>query len=163
METYERIRILRKNLKLSQTEFGEKLGVSRTVIKNIELNVLARPDQKMSLYKLICSTFNVNEEWLLNGVEPMFVQPSTFSLDNLADQASPIELEFIKAYFELDPNIRKTVIDHFASRLSSALAPDSQESVKAKIDREVEAYRADLELEARQASSVSDMSGEKEA
>ena len=100
MEIYERIRILRKkHLKMSMESFGGKLGVSRDTINNIELNRLARPDQKMSLYKLICSTFNVNEEWLLNGVEPMFVQPSAFSLDNLADQASPIELEFIKAYF----------------------------------------------------------------
>ena len=164
MELHERIKELRKDhLKLSQTEFGERLGVSRSVINNIERNVLARPDQKLSLLKLICSTFNVNEEWLLNGVEPMFVQPSAFSLDNLADQASPIELEFIKAYFELDPNIRKTVVDHFASRLSSAFDPDSQESAKAKIDREVEAYRADLELEARQASLVSDTPDEKEA
>ena len=164
MEIYERIRILRKkHLKMSMESFGGKLGVSRDTINNIELNRLARPDQKMSLYKLICSTFNVNEEWLLNGVEPMFVQPSAFSLDNLADQASPIELEFIKAYFELDPNIRKTVVDHFASRLSSAFDPDSQESAKAKIDREVEAYRADLELEARQASLVSDTPDEKEA
>ncbi len=63
METYERIRELRKNhLHLSQTEFGERLGVSRSVIKNIELNALARPDQKLSLIKLICKEFSVNEE-----------------------------------------------------------------------------------------------------
>lgn len=163
MEIYERIRILRKkHLKMSMESFGEKLGVSRDTINNIELNRLARPDQKMSLYKLICSTFNVNEEWLLNGTEPMFAQPAAFSLDNLAAQATPIELEFIKAYFELDPNIRKTVVDHFVSHLSSAV-PKSQESVKAQIDREVDAYRADLELEARQASSASDMPDAKEA
>ena len=51
MEVYERIRFLRKNiLKMTQTEFAEHLGVTRTVIKNIELNSLARPDQKLSLY-----------------------------------------------------------------------------------------------------------------
>lgn len=161
METYERIRILRKDhLKLSQTEFGEKLGVSRTVIKNIELNVLARPDQKLSLYKLICSTFNVNEEWLLNGTEPMFAQPATFCLDDFAAErgATSLELELIKAYFELDSDVRKAVIEHFKKRLR----PD-QESVKAQIDTEVDAYRADLELEARQASSASDMPDAKEA
>ena len=41
MEVYERIRFLRKNiLKMTQTEFAEHLGVTRTVIKNIELNSL---------------------------------------------------------------------------------------------------------------------------
>ena len=74
MEVYERIRELRKNhLRLSQTDFGDRLGVSRSVIKNIELNALARPDQKLSLIKLICKEFSVNEDWLLNGNEPMFV------------------------------------------------------------------------------------------
>lgn len=73
MEMHERIRELRKNyLHLSQTQFGEKLGVSRSVIKNIELNTLARPEQKLSLIKLMCKEFNVREEWLINGTGDMF-------------------------------------------------------------------------------------------
>lgn len=51
-EIHERIKYFRKEcLHLSQTEFGEKLGVSRSVINNIERNVLSRPDQKTSLLK----------------------------------------------------------------------------------------------------------------
>lgn len=121
METYERIRELRKkHLHLSQTEFGEKLGVSRSVIKNIELNALARPDQKLSLMKLICSEFNVNEKWLLNGTEPMFVQPDTFSLDDFvkANGATKLELEILKAYFELDVEIRQKAINYFKEKIS---------------------------------------------
>ena len=73
MEIYERLRYLRKDiLKLSMSKFGEKLGVSRDVINNIEGNRLARPHQKLSLMKLIAKTFNVREEWLLEGEEPMF-------------------------------------------------------------------------------------------
>lgn len=68
----QRIRELRKNhLNLTQEQFGEKLGVSRTVIKNIELNHLARPEQKEPLLRLICSTFNVNYEWLKEGTGEM--------------------------------------------------------------------------------------------
>nr|DAJ57946.1 MAG TPA: helix-turn-helix domain protein [Caudoviricetes sp.] len=159
MEVHERIKELRKDfLHLSQTEFGEKLGVSRSVINNIERNVLARPDQKLSLMKLICNTFNVNEDWLLNGTGDMFAQPATFCLDDFAAErgATPLELELIKAYFELDPEIRKAVINHFKERLS----PDP---AKAKIDKEVAAYRTDLELEARQESSASDTPDAKEA
>jgi len=142
METYERIRELRKTyLHLSQTEFGERLGVSRSVIKNIELNALARPDQKLSLMKLICSEFNVNEEWLLNGTEPMFVQPDTFSLDDFVKSkgATGLELEIVKTYFELDPEIRRTAMEHFKRRLAAAVAadpalivPDSEEELEAQ-------------------------------
>lgn len=78
MEIHERIKLLRKNvLKMSQTAFGESLGVSRSVINNIELNALARPDQKLSLYKLICSKFNVSEKWLLDGVGEMYANDAT--------------------------------------------------------------------------------------
>lgn len=123
MEAFERIRDLRKNhLHLNQTEFGERLGVSRSVIKNIELNALARPEQKLSLIKLICSEFNVNEEWLLDGTEPMFVQPKTFNLDDFARArgASDLELKVVKAYFELDPDIRKMLIEHFKAELTDS-------------------------------------------
>lgn len=127
METYERIRELRKNhLHLSQTEFGERLGVSRSSINNIERNALAKPEQKMPLYKLICSTFNVREEWLLDGVEPMYIEPDSFSLDDYvkARGAEKLELEIVKAYFDLDPEIRKAVVSQFRARLASAVAAD---------------------------------------
>lgn len=142
MELHERIKELRKtHLHLSQTEFGERLGVSRSVINNIERNVLARPDQKLSLMKLICSEFNVNEEWLLNGTEPMFVQPDTFSLDDFVKSkgATGLELEIVKTYFELDPEIRKAAIEHFKRRLAATVAadptlivPDSEEELEAQ-------------------------------
>ena len=127
METYERIRELRKNhLNMSMEVFGQKLGVSRDMIANIELNRLARPDQKMSLYKLICRTFNVREEWLLDGIEPMYIEPDSFSLDDYvkAHGALKFELELMKLYFNLDLEIRKTIIKHFSSGLASAVAAD---------------------------------------
>ena len=84
MEMHERIKELRKNyLHLSQTEFGERLGVSRSVINNIERNALARPDQKLSLIKLMCSVFDVNEAWLLDGTEPMFIQTPSSTMEQL--------------------------------------------------------------------------------
>ena len=67
LEVYERIKELRKeHLKLSQAAFGERLGVNRDVINNIENNRLSKPEQKLSLMKLICKEFQVNEDWLLN-------------------------------------------------------------------------------------------------
>lgn len=122
VEIYERIRELRKNhLHLSQTEFGDRLGVSRSVIKNIELNVLARPEQKLSLIKLICKEFSVNETWLLNGTQPMFIEESnTFSLDEFMKQrgTTDLELQLVKAYFDLDADTRKMLINHFKKVLT---------------------------------------------
>lgn len=130
METYERIRDLRKNhLKMSQTAFGEKLGVNRDVIKNIELNALARPDQKLSLIKLMCKEFNVNEEWILNGSGPMFVQPDSFSLDSFAKERemSALELKILKRYFALDPKVRKEALSYFLDNLEDEDEKDESE------------------------------------
>lgn len=116
MEMHERIKNLRKNhLKLTQEAFGERLGVSRSVINNIERNVLARPEQKLSLIKLICKEFSVNEDWILNGNEPIYVETVTFSLDEFMKQrgATELELQIVKTYFDLEPDTRKMLFDHF--------------------------------------------------
>lgn len=68
METIgERIKMIRKKEQLSRRAFGEILGTSENTIVNIECERLKRPDQKESLYKLICREFGVNEKWLLTG------------------------------------------------------------------------------------------------
>ena len=124
MEIYERIKILRKNhLKLTQKNFGIRLGVSRDTIDNIELNRLVRLDQKLSLIKLICKEFFVNEDWLLNGNEPIFVEANTFSLDEFVKQhgGTDLELQIVKTYFDLEPNTRRILIDHFKKDLVTAI------------------------------------------
>lgn len=67
MEMHERIRQVRKENNLSQDEFAKRLGVTRSVISNIELDLLAKPEQKIPLVKLIAKEFNISEEWLLFG------------------------------------------------------------------------------------------------
>lgn len=59
-----RIKFVRKELKLSQTEFAEKLGYGRGVIENIELGRVA---PKPLLLQQICKEFNVDSHWLQTG------------------------------------------------------------------------------------------------
>ena len=69
----ERIKAVRLALGISQEEFGKRLGVTRGAITNIELN---KVEPKPLFVDLICREFNVNEDWLKNGAEPMFFQRS---------------------------------------------------------------------------------------
>jgi len=99
LEVFERIRELRKNyLKLSQEQFGEKLGVSRSVIKNIELDLLARPEQKEPLLKLICKEFGVNEEWLRTGEGDIFFHTEETRLNYLFAKLDASDDEFKKEF-----------------------------------------------------------------
>ena len=71
---YERIKLLRtEQLHMTQTEFGEALGVKRDVINNIENNRLKNPEKQEPIYRLMCEKFNVSEEWLRTGEGEMFV------------------------------------------------------------------------------------------
>lgn len=71
MSENERVRELRKNfLHLTMEEFGRNVGVGKSAISEIENGKRGISDQMMLL---ICSKYNVNEEWLRNGTGEPFV------------------------------------------------------------------------------------------
>ena len=66
----ERIKIVRRQLGLSQADFGSKLGVGKTAISKLENSENNVTDQMVIL---ICREFSVSEEWLRTGEGDMFV------------------------------------------------------------------------------------------
>jgi len=68
-----RLKELRKDLKLTQTEFGEKIGKSLQAIQQYEYGIR---NINESLILLICKIFNVNREWLVDGVGNIFINQS---------------------------------------------------------------------------------------
>ncbi|MDO4173695.1 MAG: helix-turn-helix transcriptional regulator [Eubacteriales bacterium] len=108
MEIYDRIKILRKELGLTQPEFGKKLGINRDVVANIENNRLKNPQRKEPLYRLICDQFGVNESWLRTGDGEMFVQLSrdgeiaAFVGDVLSGESDSFKKRLISALSQLD-------------------------------------------------------------
>ena len=77
----ERIRLLRQHLGLSQTEFAKKMGMTRSMVSNLELGLIEIPDYKL---EMICKAFNVRMDWLRTGEGEMF-NPTNTSLDALAE------------------------------------------------------------------------------
>ena len=130
----ERIKKLRKALNLNQTEFGNRIGVKQSSVAGYETGVRIPLD---SIIVSICREFNVNKTWLETGKGDMFVQPDMFSLDEFikARGGTELELEIVKIYFELDPDLRKALLSHFRSRLAqlhpAVLAPDTPEELEA--------------------------------
>lgn len=130
MEQYERIKEIRKTLGLTLEKFGNRVGVGKSAISNIENGNRGITEQ---MQKAICREFNVNEEWLRDGVGSMFVEPDTFSLDDFAKSRgmTDLEKEIIKTYFEIDPDIRKIVLNHFKEKLLGVKgAPETPEELE---------------------------------
>ena len=65
----DRIKAIRKALGLSQREFGERLGVSRDVVSNLEYG---RVYPKELTLRHICKLYGVNLHWLQTGEGEMF-------------------------------------------------------------------------------------------
>ena len=119
-----------KKKKLSRAAFGERIGVSGDVINNLERG---RVEVKEHIIKLISAEYGVTEEWLRNGTEPMYTEPDSFSLDEFATahHATDLEKEIVKAYFRIDPDTRKKVLNHFRECfMGSGGVPDTPEELE---------------------------------
>ena len=69
-----KIKDIREALNLSQREFGERLGVSRDVISNIENG---RVEAKERFIRHICQLYKINEHWMETGDGEMFEENPT--------------------------------------------------------------------------------------
>lgn len=76
MNIGDRIKTIRNSLegKVTQTDFGNRLGVAREVITSYEIGRVIPPEPTI---RLIASTFNVNYLWLKTGEGPMHLPPES--------------------------------------------------------------------------------------
>lgn len=95
----ERIKALRKELKITQVGLGKLIGISGAGVGKIETNV-SKPTE--AALKLICATYHVNYMWLTEGVGDMLQDES---IDDMVDRImageSVLAREIMKAFARL--------------------------------------------------------------
>lgn len=104
-----RLKKLRKTLKLTQTEFGERLGVKGNTITGYENGTRTPSD---AIVKAICREFGVNELWLRYGEEggEMYQQKSreeelgALLKSVLADRPEAFRSRLLTALLRFDPD-----------------------------------------------------------
>lgn len=120
---YKRLATVRKDLELTQAEFGEKLNLTRSTIANIETG---HRDLTERTIADVCRVFNVNETWLRTGDGPMYRPPMT--VDNMlmaeigkligsADEDDEFIKNYILEYLKLSKEAKKEVKE-FIKRVS---------------------------------------------
>lgn len=143
----ERIKKLRKALNLTQQEFAERLKIGRGTLANYEVG---RNEPIDAVISLICREFNVNETWLRTGEGKMRTPEPAFDLGEYANQhgMTALETEILKAYLDLDPKVRESLLQHFKERLTRPAAPErTQENTiePERTDADIVAKVAELE------------------
>lgn len=156
-----RIRLIRKQAGLNQTEFGAKIGLKQTAIGLYENDQRGVADRTILL---ICEKFGINETWLRTGNGEMFVEDDNTLLDQLSKQYNldDFSRRFIKTYIKL-PEAQKKAVKDFAYAVFASETKDVEiasepsfshnnrhELTESEIDAECENYRHQLELEKRE-------------
>lgn len=106
----DRIKLVRKHFGMTQSEFGEKIGIKGNTVTNYE-NGLRNPSD--AVLHSICREFNINESWLRTGEGEMLTK-----LDREAEIA------------QLAATLFKDEEDSFRTRLIFTLANLNAEELK---------------------------------
>lgn len=107
----ERLKEIRKHIGKTQKDFGAMLGVSRDTYASYESGRVVPND---TFIQLLCSLFNVNENWLRTGDGEMLEQSSQTILDELVKTHNLNEKEtaIIEAFLDLSSEGRAAVINY---------------------------------------------------
>lgn len=122
---YQRLKLLRKSLNLSQAAFGSKLGVSRDVINNIENG---RVELKELMVKSISSLFSIDENWLRTGNGNMYIESDDSIFKDFAQKyhLSPSEQEIARYCLSLTSDQRSEILKHIVHVAEIIKATDSE-------------------------------------
>ncbi len=96
------LKLVRKELGLTQTELAEKIGISRSQVGNIEQGSRNITDR---IKKDLVTYLNVNPEWIETGMGEIIL--NKYKGYDLTDK----EKEFLDLLNQLDPDSQKLVID----------------------------------------------------
>ena len=113
----ERLKQLRKALKLNQVDFGAKLSLTGSAISRYESGVNAMAD---NIVLLICREFDVNEEWLRYGTGSMFSQKNMDLIEQLSDKydLGLYGRQLLETYLELSDSDKRAV-ERFVANLTA--------------------------------------------
>lgn len=132
----ERIEELRKALKLSQGEFGEKIGLAASGVSGIETGYRIVQERHI---KLILSAFpDVSEDWLRNGVGEMFKASSSEAERLVKKYKFPDIVRKLLTVYEGMNDAQKEAVLEYAQRVIASLIDGDG------IEAKVAAYREEL-------------------
>lgn len=111
MTQSERVKEIRKTLDLTMEKFGEKLGVGKTAISNIESGNRNLTEQ---MSKAICREYNVNYDYLMYGEGEMFDDLPQTIVDELYAQydLNDFDKALVEMYVSLPAGSRERIKEY---------------------------------------------------
>ena len=114
----ERVKEIRKSLGLSLEKFGEKIGLKKSSLSQIENGINGLTEQTI---KGICREYNASYDYLVDGTGNMFSDLPDTILDELCAQydLDDIDKKIMEIYLELPPDARQALKDKIREKFLS--------------------------------------------
>ncbi len=133
MTINSRIKSVRKEHNLTQSDFGERIGLKKTGASRIEQD---GESVNPRVVQLICSNFHVSEEWLVNGTGEPYVEDADSILTQLTKEfrLSPSTEALVKMLCEMPQDTQDSIVKYIelaAVRMQEA-RKKAEEAKKAK-------------------------------
>lgn len=111
MTVNDRIKHIRKKANLSQEEFASKINLAGNSISRIE-NGTRNPSERTIID--ICERFDVNYDWLKNGVGEIYKETSDTIITLLKSKYNldDLDIKIIEQYMTLSPIERQVFKDY---------------------------------------------------
>ncbi len=110
MNIHDRLRQLRNELNLTTRAFGAAINMSGGAITNMEKGTRNITERTI---RDICREYNVNFDWLVHGIEPMF-EDVTSNLD-IDDEVKQLAQQYALLN-DSDRELVKKMIDSLAQK-----------------------------------------------
>lgn len=113
----ERLKILRKQLNITQKKFGEYMGIKTSTYSDIENGRRELTERNKTL---LCNSLNINPIWLETGQGKMFLNDDIDIINELAIQYNldTIDIEILTAYINL-PDEDRSKIKNFIKLINN--------------------------------------------
>ncbi len=113
MDIHERLKQLRNELNLTTRAFGAAINMSGGAITNMEKGTRNITERTI---RDVCREYNVNFDWLANGIDPMFTDV-TGELD-IDDEVRQLAHQY-SLLNDADRELVKRMIDSLAEKSNS--------------------------------------------
>lgn len=135
----DRIRQLRGFLGLTQTEFGERIGLKQNTVALIESG---RNTSDQSILA-ICNAFGVNEKWLREGKGEMMKVDASDELEAVAQRYNlSFEAQVaVEKFVNLKQEDQNAIIRYLTQVAAAIASKDETDDPHALLDQEISAQK----------------------
>ena len=137
MTINERIRTLRKQKGLTQTELGDKIGLKKSAISKLESDGNSVTDQNI---RLISEAFGVNPAWLRTGEGKAQVDEEEAFIQRMIDryQMEGLDATIIRAYLTLTREQRQNIRSAIQPLIDKCKGQTDGEAARKRAEQQAE-------------------------